>query len=152
MCWQCDHPDATKAEYLEHMRGLISRYGWAVTAIEPDSLRPAWAYTVGLTAHGRAELVISGLPQDRAGTLLNDVAEHVLHAEEPVAGERISLRDGPLIEVVRLAVPSAHLRVVADLYGEKFRALQLVHADAQGQWPWERGFLGDQRVLGPRAA
>jgi hypothetical protein len=40
------------------------------------------------------------------------------------------------------------------LYGAGIRALQIVHADDRGRWPWEtgyRGVKGVQPVLGPRA-
>ncbi len=154
MCWQCDHPGGTWLEYLEHVRGLITDHGWAVQGVERDRARPPWAYTVGLTAHGRPELVVTGLPLDRAAGLLNDVASHVLHAGPPRPGEQIPLRGGPVIEFVEVTVPNAHLRVAVELYGPGIRALQLAHADDRGHWPWDAGFRGmrgGQPVLGMRA-
>jgi hypothetical protein len=41
-----------------------------------------------------------------------------------------------------------------DLYGPSVRALQVVHADGRGHWPWDRGYRGvrgGQPVLGIRA-
>lgn len=155
MCWQCDHPDSTPADYLAHMRELIDCHGWAVQGVERDRVRPPWAYTVGLTPAGRPELVVTGLPIGRATQLLNDVAAHVLHAAAPRPGEQVPLRDGPLIEIVEVAEPAAHLLLAAQFYGAGIRALQLVHADDRGHWPWEvgfRGVRGGQPVLGMRAA
>jgi hypothetical protein len=66
----------------------------------------------------------------------------------------LTLRGGPLIELVRVAVPTAHLDVAADLFGPDLRAVQVVHADARGHWPWDRGYRGvrgGRPVLGPRA-
>jgi hypothetical protein len=119
-----------------------------------DRIHPPWAYTTGLTACGRPELVVTGMPVRRAGRLLNDVAAHVIHAEPPRPGEQVRLTGGPLIEIVRVAEPSAHLATAVALYGPQIRALQVVHADDAGQWPWERGYRGvrgGQPVLGPRA-
>jgi Domain of unknown function (DUF4262) len=154
MCWQCDHPGSTYADYLAHMSGLITQFGWAVVGVERDRIHPPWAYTIGLTPHGRPEIVVTGLPLDRATRLLNEVAGHVLHAEAPRPGEQIPLTGGPLIEIVQLGEPTAHLNVAVDLYGDQIRALQAVHADDRGHWPWERGYRGvrgGQPVLGTRA-
>ena len=49
--------------------------------------------------------------------LLNSVAEHVVHADAPAPGEVIPLRGGPVIEIVRVAEPTAHLAVAAALNG-----------------------------------
>jgi hypothetical protein len=155
MCWACDHPGSTRLDYLEHLRDLIARYGWAVQGVERDRIHPPWAYTVGLTPHGRPELVVTGLPLGRANGLLNDVASHVLHATAPRPGEQIPLRGGPVIEIVEVAEPAAHLVIGTEFYGPRIRALQLVHADDRGHWPWEvgyRGVRGGQPVLGVRAA
>jgi hypothetical protein len=82
------------------------------------------------------------------------VAAHVLHASAPRPGEQILLRDGPLIEIVKVSVPSAHLVTAVEIYGPRLRALQVVHADDRGRWPWHvgyRGVRGGQPVLGERA-
>ena len=73
MCWQCDNPGSTRLDYLDHIRELIACHGWAVQGVERERVRPPWAYTVGLTSHGKPELVVTGLPLSRATLLLNDV-------------------------------------------------------------------------------
>ncbi len=154
MCWICDHPEATSGDYLSHLRGLIEAHGWAVQGVERDRIHPPWAYTAGLTAFGRPELVVTGMPVRRAGRLLNDIAAHVIHAAPPRPGEQVRLAGGPLIEIVNVPEPAAHLLTAVQLYGPRVRALQVVHADDAGQWPWERGYQGvrgGQPVLGPRA-
>jgi uncharacterized protein DUF4262 len=153
MCWQCDHPGATWHDYLAHLRELLQRHCWIVQGVQRDRHRAPYAYTVGLTAHARPELVVTGLPYGRAATLLNGVAEHVLHADAPGVGEVIRLRGGPVIEIVQVAEPSVHLSVAAAINGPGFAALQLVYADDRGHWPWEAGFRGGrggQPVLGAR--
>jgi Domain of unknown function (DUF4262) len=87
--------------------------------------------------------------------LLNNVAEHVVHAAPPRPGEQVALRGGPLIEIVKVEEPSVHLVTAVEIYGSRLRALQVVHADDRGHWPWDvgyRGVRGGQPVLGVRAS
>ncbi len=155
MCWQCDHPDGTRKDYLDYLRGIIDVHGWAVQGVERARLRPPWAYTVGLTPLGLPELVATGLPLGGAARLLNDVAAHVVHAAAPQPGEQVPLVGGPVIEIVKVTDPAAHLEIAVELYGPGVRALQVVHADDRGHWPWQvgyRGVRGGQPVLGIRAS
>ena len=92
MCWICDHPGATERDYTEHMRRLITAYGWAVQGVERDGIHPPWAYTVGLTSHRRPELVITGMGLTRATKVLNGVAADLLHAGPPEPGRRVVRR------------------------------------------------------------
>jgi hypothetical protein len=150
----CDHPNATREDYLDHIGRLIDECGWAVQAVERYRFRPPYAYTIGLTAYRKPELIVTGLPARRSAWLLNDVATHILHAEEPRAGEPIPLVDGPLIQILEVDVPGAHLPLVSGFFDGEFRALQVVHADDRGKWPWEvgyRGVRGGQPVLGARS-
>jgi hypothetical protein len=154
MCWVCDHPRASRQDYLDYLRGMLDEQCWIVIYVQRDRYRPSFSYTVGLTNHGKPEIVVTGLPKQRAADLLNDVAAHLVHADPPPPGERVPLTDGPLIEIVRVAEPSAHLNVAVELCGPQLSALQLVYADDRGHWPWDRGFRGGrggQPVLGARA-
>lgn len=151
MCWQCDHPGKSVADYLDHLRGVIAEHGWAVQGVEPDRLRPPWAYTAGMTESGLPELVVTGLSFHRAANLLHAVAGHALHARCPRPGDRVRLVAGPLIQIVKVDHPDVHLVTATALYGPRVRALQVVHADDRDRWPWEagyRGIRGGQPVLG----
>jgi hypothetical protein len=153
MCWQCDNPDLTQADYLRLLRSGVADHGWLVQGVESDHPHPPWAYTIGLSAFGLPELVATGLELRAAGDLLNGVAAHAVHAEPPEPGERIPLRGGPEIEIVPLTAPEVHLVFAVALYGPEIRALQLVHADERGRWPWSADFRdgrGGQPVLGVR--
>jgi hypothetical protein len=150
MCWTCDHPASTRREYLARVREVIAANGWAVHGIEPDRMHPRWAYTVGLTGCGKPELVVAGLPG--ATELLAGAARRLLGGGlRP--GERLTLDGGTLLEVVRVADATAHLVVAAEIFGPGIKALQMVHRDERGHWPWEAGYRGAggrQPVLGLR--
>jgi len=155
VCWMCDHPGSTYQDTLDHVRGLMLHNGWAVQYVERSGVRPAYAYTVGLTEHGLPELVATGLPPPRAAALLNRGARHVLlDGPLPAPGDVLRLTEVPILEVVRVAHPDAHLDTALALFGPGIRALQLVWADERGRWPWHPGFRasrGGQPVLGRRA-
>jgi hypothetical protein len=151
MCWECDHPNATRLEYLDHLNDLIAQFGWAVQGVERDRDRPPWAYTVGLTRRGLPELIVTGMQLGPAMYFLDDIAGHALHAAMPAPGERVELDGGPEIQFVEVAEPAAHLMIAVELCGPGIKALQVVHADDRGHWPWQvgyRGVRGGQPVLG----
>lgn len=155
MCWDCDHPDATQGDYHRAVvLPIIERCGWFVQGVDGTRTQAPFAYTVGLTPLGLPELLVTGLPHEQAATLVNRVATQWRHAGSVAAGHQFDV-DGRAVEVVEVPVPSAHLYVAIELYGEQIRAAQLVWADERGRWPWERahrGGRGGQPVLGPRAA
>lgn len=154
MCWACDHPDGTRLDYLSHLRDEIEKYGWIIQGVQRQGIRPPWVYTAGLAGVGKPEIAVTGLPVGRAAELANDVAGYLMDGTVPVPGERARLCGGQLAEFVRVAVPTAHLDVAVELFGPGVRALQVVHADNRGHWPWDRGYRGvrgGQPVLGPRA-
>lgn len=39
MCWQCDHPGATTADYLQELRLTIRKHRWAVQYVEDEKKR-----------------------------------------------------------------------------------------------------------------
>ncbi len=154
MCWMCDHPKATRQDYLDHIRSVVANEGWVVQGVERGRVRPPYAYTVGLTPHGKPELVVTGMSLTRAAELLNDVAAHVLHAVAPEPGERIPLIGGLSWNSWKFVCRPLICWWQASYNGPQVRALQVVHADDRGRWPWEvgfRGVKGGQPVLGLRA-
>ncbi len=157
MCWQCDNPQKSRADYLEEVvLPTIRRCGWMVQGVGGTRLYAPFAYTVGLTAAALPELVLTGLSAVRSCTLLNTVGQYYLGVDPPPQhGERVHLTGGPCTEVVDVPHPDAHLFIADDLYGPSLRAQQLVWADGRGTWPWQAGHRasrGGQPVLGPRAA
>ena len=151
MCWRCDHPDATEADYLKLIQATIDSHGWFVQVVEKGRWRPGFAYTVGLSELGLPELLVTGLAYRKSLDLLNDVAHlYGFHGLALEPGRRQERRDGGELEIVEVAEPTVHLVRAQALYGDGIRALQLVYADDRGRWPWEVGFRGRQPVLGPQ--
>lgn len=131
MCWLCNNPMATFDDYLEEVvRPTVDLYGFAVQAMERDGAQ--LAYTVGLAAQGRDELLVTGKPPDDA----HDLLQAVLAAEEePQPGERCDLLVGTALWAFRVLRPET--LVVATELTPGAQALQLVWADARGRWPWQ---------------
>ncbi|WP_233716164.1 DUF4262 domain-containing protein [Mycolicibacterium vinylchloridicum] len=151
MCWICDHPDRTIADYLDEVRGKIQRRGWTVQYVESPQL--PFAYTIGLTDYGVPELLITNVSPQRALRVLNGSAEHLLRGVQLTAGQQFTLCGCPMLEVVEVEHPDAHMGFAVALYGP-IRALQLVWADGRGRWPWAADFCdreSRQPVLGVRA-
>lgn len=151
MCWTCEHPGS---DYVtEVVRPIIQRHGWFVQYVEPGGPHAALAYTIGLLEHGLPELVVTGLSPVGSAAVLNRAGDELHHRELPEPGQRLEL-DGQLLEVVAVTHPDAHLMTLVQCYGPDVSALQLVHDDERGAWPWSRGYRsgrGGQPVLGPRA-
>ncbi|MCU1593177.1 MAG: hypothetical protein JWO12_569 [Frankiales bacterium] len=139
MCWMCEHPDKSYADYVEEIVvPTIALSGWAVQGGR------ALTYTIGLTEVGQPELAVTGKPPDEA----YDLIEAVLAGEsQPRAGTRCDLLLGPALRVVQVA-HARRLRVARTLYGDRVSALQLVWADSLGRWPWEAGPAQRQELLG----
>jgi hypothetical protein len=153
MCWKCDHPNATDDDYLDELRRTMVENGWAVQYVEGG--RTPVAYTVGLHDCGLPELLVTGVSPQRAMRLLNTVARDMLSGVTLMPGQKTAVRSGPLVEIVEVANPDAHMVWAVAFGGPAVRALQLVWADGRGRWPWAAAFSdgrAKQPVLGKRAS
>ncbi|MDP9102028.1 MAG: DUF4262 domain-containing protein [Actinomycetota bacterium] len=146
MCVYCDHPER---DYLtEEVLPIIARAGWLVQGVSGSGPQAPFAYTVGLTAMGRPELLVTGLEIEAAAMLLNRFAA----GPDVEPGDVVEV-DGRYVEGVHIPHPEAHLYVADDLYGPDLRAVQLAWQDEHGHSPWckaHREGRGGQPVLGPR--
>ena len=153
MCWQCDNPDKTRADYLDLLRDTIAAHGWVVQYVE--SARTPFAYTVGLHDRGYPEFLVTGLAARHATWLLNLFSKRTIaRGRVPVPGERVVLPTATRVELVAVEHPDAHLYMAVGIGGRDIRAMQLVWADDRGRWPWAPDFdagQGTQPVLGARA-
>jgi hypothetical protein len=139
MCWKCDHPDSTMQEWLDGIYALVEKNGWVVQFV---SDRTPFAYTIGLHPRGLPELLVTGMPPERANLVLTTVAEYLLKGGRPVPGERMLIGDELLLDFVQVEHPDAHLKFAVAFYGP-LQALQLVWPDDQGHRPWCAEFSND---------
>nr|WP_159232679.1 DUF4262 domain-containing protein [Mycolicibacterium vanbaalenii] len=152
MCWLCDHPMATRQDYLDILRAKARKHGWAVQYVECD--RSPFAYTVGLNDWGLPELLITGVSPSRASRLLGAVAREALRGAALTPGVQLKVRQGPLVEFVEVDHPEVHMGWAIEHAQAPIRAVQAVWADGSGRWPWSVSFcdgLRRQPVLGIRA-
>ena len=98
--------------------------------------RTPFAYTIGLHERGLPELLVTGMPPERANLVLNTVAEYLLDGGRPVPGERMLIGGELLLDFVQVQHPIAHLKFAVSFYGPDLRALQLVWPDEHGHRPW----------------
>jgi hypothetical protein len=134
MCWKCDHPDSTMQEWLDLIYEKVQENGWIVQFVEGD--RTPFAYTIGLHPRGLPELLVTGMPPQRANLVLNSVAQYLLDGGRPVPGERMLVGGELLLDFVQVQHPSAHLKFAVAFYGTGLQALQVVWPDDQGHRPW----------------
>ncbi|VEG58440.1 Uncharacterised protein [Mycolicibacterium aurum] len=151
MCWLCDHPTATREDYLGILRTKARQNGWAVQYVESD--RSPFAYTVGLHDWGRPELLITGVSPARASRLLGAMAREALRGCALKPGAQLKVTGGPLVEFVTVDHPDVHLCWAVNHAQAPIQALQVVWADGHGRWPWSATFCDGRRrqpVLGVR--
>ena len=137
---------------LDDQRAKIDAYGWAVRNVSDSDPAKCLSYTVGLTAHGHPEVVMTGLPSEVGTAFLNIVGEIVVReGGRFAAGETTTeLAEGPAMPVLPV-LDKTDLTAVDAICGD-VQALQIVWTDSAGRLPWEPGYAnppGSQRLLGP---
>ncbi|MEV2241088.1 DUF4262 domain-containing protein [Micromonospora sp. NPDC049891] len=135
-------------DVLRRQDHIIDRVGWAVTHVlptddDPDTTAP-FAYTVGLTAHDRPELIVAGLPPEVAHILLNDLARRVYDtAERFTHGQRLGdlLVGYDAVIIDGAPADDLHPGLAIVRYGrDRIRLRQLVWPDQWGRFPWDSGY------------
>lgn len=126
------------------MRRMIERYGWALqyveSAVDERGVHPAFCYTVGLTAKGRPELVITGRVADQSAEVLGELAAWTKDGPRLTPGDTYTA-GGLDVCLVEVRECEDWLLRAVDLYGRRVRALQAVWTDCAGLLPWE-GAMG----------
>src|SRR3954462_9180181 len=87
MCQLCDQPDLTTEEYDDQIRALVDQHRFAIQAVGGSRCQAEFSYTVGLTAHGLPELVVTGVRAADAGRLLRHWADYLLDTSLVLPGE-----------------------------------------------------------------
>ncbi|WP_040517447.1 DUF4262 domain-containing protein [Gordonia neofelifaecis] len=134
---RCSGPD----HLVDDALALIADGRWAITGVLGDAARSPMTYTTGLTEHGRPELVMTGLPPDLAGVLLEHAARSVIADRSFGPGSDVPAR---LRRPVRFravdVIDSEPMRLTRIVYGRQFDAVQLVWPDDDGRYPWQPGY------------
>ena len=134
----------------------VRTFGWLVIKIEEDREGPSFAFTVGLyQTFTQPEVIITGLPPDRAHTILNLIGEAMRR------GERFE--EGAMSDEFLEGYPCTFRAVSQSQYpeflgtamhfyrGSDFPCLQCVWPDREGRWPWDSdasdGFRAAQPLL-----
>ena len=99
----------------------MRKNGWAVQYVESD--RTPFAYTIGLHDWGLPELLVTGVSPPRASRLLNGVARDALRGLSLTPGSQIKVQAGPLIEIVDVDHPDAHMGWAVESGGPDVRAV-----------------------------
>ena len=147
-----DDPKEHEAE--EKCLSDVRDHGVHVLRVFGDDTWPEFAYSVGLFHNFRhPEIIILGLPADRAHVLINLVRDEVRAGHRFKAGDST---DKLLVdyEVTFRAVPTpqlvAHFGWAIWFYEDgEFPALQLVYPDRDHRWPWQDGVSPSFRVKQP---
>ncbi|PRX46773.1 uncharacterized protein DUF4262 [Prauserella shujinwangii] len=137
-------------------RETIARCGWAVQYVFGDDEEPPFGYTIGLHALGHPELVVCGTDQYTAGGVLNALGALVRAGRPPERDRPISVRGWPhRLWLLAVLDSSGHLLGANARYRRcgdpPVPALQAVHDDLWGRFPWEPGYAlepGRQPLLG----
>lgn len=151
MCAWCDYRAANAgrasdeeldAEYEQifraRIRGLVNDGRWFVMSVEGW---PPFAYTIGLWSRGHPELCVFGIEHHQACALLNEIAQRVVDGARVDDGDEFECNHGLPLTAFRLPDPGQVVLRANWFYRRKPRnsvpALQLVHPDVHGTWPWE---------------
>jgi hypothetical protein len=90
---------------IDDLRSMIEVHGWAVRNVSDADPEKCISYTVGLSAHGHPEAVMTGLPPE-VGTAFLDIVGEIVVREHGrfAAGEATTkLADGPPMPVLPVA-------------------------------------------------
>lgn len=129
---------------------MVETYGWAIRHVLGDASTAPFSYTVGLTARGWPELVITGLPADVADVFIRNAVDE----QEASGAFRPGDRTDSLTKsgsVVLIRVDDRRGMTAAERMLGDFDAVQLVWPDSQDNLPWDIGYRNTpeaQPILG----
>ena len=122
----------------------VEQYGLHVVNVLAEGDLPEFSYTIGLYKNfNHPEVLVYGLPRNRAHPLLNDVGDEVRAGKKYLAGQtyddflegyRCTFRTIPVTQYPE------YLGWASWFYDHgPFPSLQLVYPDREGRWPWQEG-------------
>ena len=149
MCEMCH--GKSRRQMLRDAKKKIDRFGWTNISVRASSDGPMFTYTAGLVQFGHPEFIVLGLEPSAAQNLLNGLAIAVAgdHHHHFLPGMKVTA-EGREAELVQVDRSDNWLLMAEELCGRAVPALQVVWADADGTFPWQRSVSkrGPQQVLG----
>ncbi len=128
----------------------IREYGLHIISVAEDEAGPGFAYSIGLFEnYAHPEVIIIGLRQSLAHTLLNNMASDIKAGKTFTAGD---FHEGVLDDFLCYfgEVPRKHFHDYVGwarwfYEGDNFPLLQCVYPTVAGKFPWEKDFPEDAR-------
>lgn len=142
--------DSPEERALAELKRMVEAHGWAIRHVLGDSSTAPYSYTVGLTARGWDELVITGLPADVADVFIrNAVDEQESRGPFRAGNCTEALTESGSVAISRVG-DRRGLTAAERILGT-FETLQLVWPDSDGHLPWDAGYRNPpeaQPILG----
>ncbi|MDQ4213963.1 DUF4262 domain-containing protein [Microbacterium sp. ASV81] len=133
------------------LRRMVDAHGWAIRHVLGNSSAAPFSYTVGLTAKGWDELLITGLPAEVADVFIRNAVDEQDSSGAFRAGDRTeALTESGSVAFIRVEDRSG-LTAAGRMLGD-FEALQMVWPDSNDNFPWDIGYRNPptaQPLLGP---
>lgn len=132
------------------LKRMVDTHGWAIRHVLGDASAAPFSYTVGLTARGWHELLVTGLPANVADVFIRNA----VHVQELSGAFRPGDCTDALTEsgsVALIRVDDRRVMTAAERMLGDFEALQLVWPDSRDNLPWDIGYRNApeaQPVLG----
>lgn len=143
-------------DYWSKLLKIVETHGWAVQTVLSDGLKPSYSYTVGLSKRGLPEMLIVGVDQKFAQTILNNAVAKLVDGKiTGRKGELVSeLANMPLAPRLSSDGVIEEFALGARRYaretGHSMSLIQLVLPDRTGLFPWdaecEKGHLITQAL------
>jgi hypothetical protein len=120
----------------ERNRKRIARYGFTTVLVEGSPGSPPFGYTMGLTKSGHPELLVTGLADGAAQTILSLFATMVLSGRQSFAAGVAWLEVVCAVYLLVVLHPEDILIWAHEMYGRRWSAIQRVWTDDEGRFPW----------------
>ena len=131
--------DSPNERAFADLERIVDTHGWAIRHVLGDGAAAPFSYTVGLTARGWDELVITGLPAEVADVFIRNAVDEQESSGAFQPGDRTdALTESG--EVAFIRVDDRRRLTAAERMLGDFEALQLVWPDSNGSFPWDIGY------------
>jgi len=123
----------------------IIKYGWTVVLIKETEYLPSLAYTIGLwVTFNKPEIIAFGLNVNTLHILLNQAADMIKSGDEIIIGKDYS----DFFEETQVQFICVDKENISDYFGyaveyynsNLFPAIELVWADSNNKFPWNKEF------------